>query len=138
MTMDKTDRNNISGNGYRDEKPLGKIGLPQPHQPKSKAARTARDIVTGDILENSKLRSRYPIVMYCIVLVFLYIGHNFNFQRLQRLEIQQKMELNNERSRSMVFSSMRLNTSRHSRITEEIKNRGLKLEESTIPPKKVE
>lgn len=130
--------NDTYGNSYRDEKPMGKIGLPQPRQPKSKAARTAHDIVTGDILKNTQLRSRYPIVMYCIFLVFLYIGHNFNFQRLQRLEIQQRMELNNERSRSMVFSSMRLNASRHSRITEEMTERGLQLKESTMPPKKVE
>lgn len=130
--------NNTDIKGYRDEKPLGKIGLPQQRQPKSKAARTARDIVTGDILESSRLRGKYPIVIFCIILVFLYIGHNFNFQRLQRLEIQQKMELNNERSRSMVFSSMRLNASRHSRIIEEIKDRGLQLEESMVPPKKVE
>ena len=47
------------------------------------------------------------------------------------------MELNNERSRAMVFSSMRMNASRHSRIVEEIERRGLNLEESTVPPKTV-
>jgi hypothetical protein len=86
---------------------------------------------------DSRLRRWYPLALYCILLVFLYIGHVFNFQRLQRLEIQQRMELNNERSRSMVFSSMRMNASRHSRIVEEIERRGLKLEESTVPPKTV-
>lgn len=94
---------------------------------------TSSRATSGD----SGLRRWYPLALYCILLVFLYIGHVFNFQRLQRLEIQQRMELNNERSRSMVFSSMRMNASRHSRIVEEIERRGLKLEESTVPPKTV-
>ena len=86
---------------------------------------------------DSRFRRWYPLACYCILLVFLYIAHTFNFQRLQRSEIQQRMELNNERSRAMVFSSMRMNASRHSRILEEIQRRGLNLEESTVPPKTV-
>lgn len=121
-----------------DEKPLGRVGQRPPRQPKSKAARTAREVITGDILDNERLRRWYPLTLYCIFLVFLYIGHTFNFQRLQRLEIQQRMELNEERSRAMVFSSMRMNASRHSRIMEEIQRRGIKLQESTSPPKTVE
>lgn len=95
-------------------------------------------MITGDILDNKSLRRWYPLILYCILLIFIYIGHNFNFQRLQRLEIQQSLELNNERSRAIVFSSMRLNASRHSRITEEIERRGLQLQESTAPPKTIE
>lgn len=121
-----------------DEKPLGMVGQPTPKRPKSKAARAAKDMITGDILDNKSLRRWYPLILYCILLIFIYIGHNFNFQRLQRLEIQQSLELNNERSRAIVFSSMRLNASRHSRITEEIERRGLQLQESTAPPKTIE
>lgn len=117
-----------------DEKPLGVVGQKE-RRHASRAARAAKNVITGDFMVDSRLRRWYPLAMYCILLVFLYIGHNFNFQRLQRLEIQQRMELNDERSRSMVFSSMRMNASRHSRIAEEIKRRGLPLEESTVPPK---
>lgn len=119
-----------------DEKPLGPVGQPE-RRPKSRAARAAQDVITGDFMGDRRLRRWYPLALYCILLVFLYIGHVFNFQRLQRLEIRQRMELNNERSRSMVFSSMRMNASRHSRIVEEIRRRGLPLEESTSPPKTV-
>ena len=105
-----------------DEKPIGAVGQRE-RRPKSRAARAAQDVITGDFMGDSRLRRWYPLALYCILLVFLYIGHVFNFQRLQRLEIQQRMELNNERSRSMVFSSMRMNASRHSRIVEEIERR---------------
>lgn len=129
-----TEQNN--NNGSVDEKPLGEVGTRQ-REPRSKAARAARDVITGDFMGSSKFRRWYPFALYCTLLVFLYIGHNFNFQRLQRLEIQQRMHTNEERSRSMVFSSIRMNASRHSHIIEELERRGLPLEESTVPPKEV-
>ena len=126
-----------NGNRYdRDEKPLGAIAS-RDRRPKNRAARTAQDVITGDFMGYKRLRRWYPLALYCILLVFLYIGHTFYFQRLQRLEIQQRMLLNEERSRAMVFSSMRMNASRHSHIVAEIERRGLKLEESEIPPVKV-
>ncbi len=136
--MERHDDNTTSARTAHtgDEKPLGAVGQKE-RRPKSRAARAAQDVITGDFMGYSRLRRWYPLALYCILLVFLYIGHVFNFQRLQRLEIQQRMELNNERSRSMVFSSMRMNASRHSHIVEEIRRRGLSLEESTIPPKNV-
>ena len=121
----------------QDRKPPGLVGQEEQKQPRSKAARAAREVITGDFMGDSRFRRWYPLACYCILLVFLYIAHTFNFQRLQRSEIQQRMELNNERSRAMVFSSMRMNASRHSRIVEEIERRGLNLEESTVPPKTV-
>lgn len=119
----------------KDEKPLGTTGPKEERRPRSKAAKAAQNVITGDFMGERRFRKWYPLAFYCIVLVFLYIGHNFTFQKLQRLEIRQRMELNDERSRSMVFSSMRMNASRHSRIVEEIRRRGLRLEESTTPPK---
>lgn len=132
------DKRHTHGNGdSKDEKPLGEVGRQPERKPKSKAVRAARNVITGDFMGDSRFRKWYPLALYCIFLVFLYIGHNFNFQRLQRMEIRQRMELNTERSRSMVFSSMRMNASRHSRIIEEIRRRGIPLEESTVPPKTV-
>ena len=78
-----------------DETPLGAVGQKE-RRPKSRAARAAQDVITGDFMGYSRLRRWYPLALYCILLVFLYIGHVFNFQRLQRLEIQQRMELNND------------------------------------------
>ena len=77
-----------------DEKPIGAVGQRE-RRPKSRAARAAQDVITGDFMGDSRLRRWYPLALYCILLVFLYIGHVFNFQRLQSLEIQQRMELNN-------------------------------------------
>lgn len=67
-----------------DEKPIGAVGQRE-RRPKSRAARAAQDVITGDFMGDSRLRRWYPLALYCILLVFLYIGHVFNFQRLQRL-----------------------------------------------------
>ena len=120
----------------RDEKPIGAPPV-RPARQKSTAAQVGSGMLTGEFLSDSRLRKWFPVGIYCVVLIFIYIGHNFNYQRLQRIEIQTRIELNNEKSRSMVFSSMRMNASRHSRIIEEVRRRGLLLEESTVPPKKI-
>lgn len=118
----------------KDEKPIGRSTAAK-RAPKSRAKQGVSDVITGDILASERLRKRYPLVLWCVVLVFVYIGVTFYHQRLQRLEIRQRIELNEERSRAIIFSSMRVNASRHSRITEEVAKRGLQLEESTVPPK---
>lgn len=92
-------------------------------------------IMTGEIFEESKVRSHYPFALYCCVLIVAYIAYVFNYQRLQREEIRVKIELQEERSRAMVFSSMRMNASRHSNIIGEIERRGLPLIESSTPPR---
>lgn len=132
--MRKDERNTAP----RDEKPIGRPLPIEERRPSNKAARTAADVISGDFLGSSRLRRHYPTILYCTLLVFVYIGHTFNYQRLQRLEIQERMELSRERSRAMVFSSMRMNASRHSRIVEEIQRRGLPLVESETPPKEIE
>lgn len=114
-----------------DEKPVGKSTV----RPRRRS--TVNDVITGDIIQNEKIRQWYPFMLWIVLLIFIYIGINFRHQKLQRLEIQQRIQLNEERSRAVIFSSMRMNASRHSRITDEIKRRGIPLEESTVPPKKL-
>lgn len=120
-----------------DQKPVGRSTVRQ-KEDKSKVARNVSDVITGDILTNQRLRRWYPLILWCILLVFVYIGVHFKYQRLQRIEIQERILLNEERSRAVIFSSMRMNASRHSRIVDEVQRRGLPLEESTVPPKIIE
>lgn len=91
--------------------------------------------ITGDIL--LWWRKWYPLAIYCCLLVFAYIVLNFHHQRLQREEISARLELNKERSRAVVFSSIRMNNSRPSYIMEQVRERGIELEESQQPPKKL-
>ncbi|MBO5902790.1 MAG: hypothetical protein J6Q40_02170 [Tidjanibacter sp.] len=95
-------------------------------------------IITGEIFVENKVRSHYPFALYCCALVVAYIAYVFHYQHLQRTEIGVKIELQEERSRAVVFSSMRMNASRHSNIINEVERRGLPLMESSTPPKIVD
>ena len=53
-----------------DEKPIGAVGQRE-RRPKSRAARAAQDVITGDFMGDSRLRRWYPLALYCILLVFL-------------------------------------------------------------------
>lgn len=119
-----------------DVKPIGRSTIPR--KPKSNTAQKVSDVVTGDFIFDEKIKRVYPLVLYAALLVFLYVAHHFNYQRLQREEIQQRLELNKERGRAIVFSSMRMNQTRPSYIINEVNQRGLKLEESKTPPKIIE
>lgn len=118
-------------NPYRDEKPIGKV--PKKIQPKT----TVQNAISGEFFANSKLKKYYPKIIYCVILMFVFIGYNFHFRYLQRREIQTRIERDNERSRSMVYSSMRLNASRPSRIYEEVARRNLNLTVPSVPPKTI-
>lgn len=109
----------------------------EPRKRERKVAKQVGGVVSGDILASARFRRFYPVALYVSVLVFAYILHIYNFQRLQRMELARRIELNEQRSRAVVFSSMRMNASRHSNIIQEIERRGLGLRESVTPPKYV-
>lgn len=118
-----------------------KIIKPEGSRTASASSRTKRgkgvvsSIVTGDLI--LKLKRWYMLALYCFLLMFLFTLHHFYHQNLQRDRIRLELELNRDRSRAAVFSSMRLNNSRPSYIMEQVKERGIPLEESQQPPKKL-
>ena len=91
----------------------------------------------GDYLYGRRVRKYYPLLLYCCLLILIYIAYVFYYQRTQRLEIAQKIALQEERSRALVYQSLRMNASRHSTITEEIEKRGIDLQDSPVPPKTI-
>ncbi len=107
-----------------------------PHRKRSGKTRFGV-FVSGDYLYESRFSRLYPLILYCCVLVLGYIAYVFYYQRMQRLEIAQRLELQEERSRAMVYESLRMNASRHSTVTEEIKARGIDLHDSPTPPKTI-
>lgn len=115
----------------RDEKPTGKV---KPSEINASQKRTSKSIFSGDVLYNESIRRHYPFMLYCCLLILLYMGFIFTCQRTQREEIACRIELQRERSKALLYSSERLDATRHGNITEEIKRRGLNLKEWNTPP----
>lgn len=109
-----------------------------PPRKRSKAAAGVNNVLTGDILSHKGLRRWYPFILYCVVLVFVYITHVFYIHRLETTRIREEIELNALRQKSLVYSADRMNATRQSRILEQVRQRGLGLQESLVPPKIIE
>lgn len=114
----------------RDEKPLGAV---RPSKIDESKRRSSKSIFSGDVLYNESVRKHYPFMLYCCLLILLYMGYIFTCQRAQREEIACRIELQRERSKALLISSERLDATRYNNITKEIKRRGIKIQEWNTP-----
>lgn len=129
---DKVSKNGRQATAPRkDEKPMGAV---RPSEIDKARRRSSKSIFSGDVLYSKSIRRYYTFVLYCCLLMLLYMGYNFTCQRTQREEIACRIELQRERSKSLLLSSERLDATRHNNIMAEIKRRGLRLQEWSTPP----
>lgn len=117
----------------RDEKPRGAVAPDKTHS-ETKRKGGVKKVLSGDVLYNPSTARHYPFVLYCCLLILLYMGFVFNGQRTQREEIQCRIELQRLRARSLVFSSERIQATRHANIQTEIKKRNIDIQEWATPP----
>ena len=117
----------------RDEKPRGEVA-PSPAHKEEKPKGAVRKVLSGDVLYNPRTARYYPFLLYCTLLILLYMGFVFQGQRVQREEIECRIELQRIRARSLIYSSERIEATRHSNIQNEITKRGIKIKEWPTPP----
>ena len=117
----------------RDEKPRGAVA-PSPAHKEEKPKGAVRKVLSGDVLYNPRTARYYPFLLYCTLLILLYMGFVFQGQRVQREEIECRIELQRIRARSLIYSSERIEATRHSNIQNEITKRGIKIKEWPTPP----
>ncbi len=130
-------RDKISVNGRQsteplhDEKPRGEVAPSALDRSKKRSANT---IFSGGVLYNPTIRRYYPFILYCCLLVLIYMGYFFAGQRLQREEITSQMELQKLRTRSLLMSTERHRATSHDNIIKDIERRNLKIKQWNIPP----
>ena len=115
----------------RDEKPLGAV---KPSKINEAKKRSSKRIISGEVLYSKSVKRHYPFMLYCTLLILLYMGFVFQGQRVQREEIECRIELQRRRARSLIYSSERIEATRHSNIQNEITKRGIKIKEWPTPP----
>ena len=97
--------------------------------------RSSKSIFSGDVLYSKSVRRHYPFALYCCLLILLYMGYVFTFQRAQREEITCRIELQQKRSKALLYSSEKLRVTRYNNIMEEIEKRGIGVKQWNTPPK---
>ncbi len=116
---------------HKDEKPMGSV---KPSAIDESRRRSSKSIFSGDVLYSKSVRRHYPFALYCCLLILLYMGYVFTFQRAQREEIACRIELQQKRSKALLYSSERLRATRYNNIVEEIERRGIGIKQWNTPP----
>ncbi len=114
----------------KDEKPLGAV---KPSKINASKKRSSKSLLSGEVLYSKTVKKYYPLMLYCCLLIILYMGYNFTCQRAQREEIACRIELQRERSKALLISSEKLDATRYNNITQEIKRRGINIQEWNTP-----
>ena len=108
---------------------------PQPKSAKRKGG--IRDIINGNILNKENVTAQIPYILFLAVLAIFYIGNRYKYEKLIRSEQTLQIEVKNLRAESITTASQLMFISKQSQVSRLVKERGLGLEESVTPPKKI-
>ncbi len=92
-------------------------------------------MLSGNILTRPEVRRAYPYLLYLALLMFLYIAYDYRVQALHRRHDQLSKQVETLRVRSITYASELMESTRRSKIIEEVESRGIPLQESLVPPK---
>lgn len=96
-----------------------------------------RDIINGNILSRENVTNQIPYILFLAVLAIFYIGNRYKYEKLIRSEQTLQVEVKNLRAESITTASHLMFISKQSQVSRLIKEKGLDLEESVTPPKKI-
>ncbi len=111
------------------------MGMVQPSKINEAGKRSSKSIFSGDVLYSESVRRHYPFMLYCCLLILLYMGYVFTCQRTQREEIACRIELQQKQAKALLYSSERLGATRYNNIVEEIGKRKIGIKQWNNPPK---
>lgn len=114
-----------------DRKPMGAVKPSTVGHPRKN--RTS-DFFSGDVLSRPGVRRYYPFMLYCCLLVIIYIGFVYAYQRAQREEVSCRLRLQQLRSESLLYSSERLDVVRYINLEEEIEKRNIDIRQWNTAP----
>lgn len=106
-------------------------------QKNGKRRGSLRDIINGNILGRENVSSQIPYILFLALLAILYIGNRYKHEKLIRQEQALQVEVKNLRSEAITTASELMFISKQSQVTKLINERGMDLEESMVPPKKI-
>lgn len=106
-------------------------------QPKEKRKGGVRDILNGNILSKDAVAGQIPYILFLAILAILYIGNRYRYEKLIRDGQNLQVEVKNLRAESITTASQLMFISKQSQVSRLVQEKGLGLEESVVPPKKI-
>ena len=96
-----------------------------------------KDILTGDILSKKIIQRQFPLLLFSLCFIFIYIDNRMTCEQQVRRISELNKELTNEKYICMVTEAQLLENSRIEQVKEIIKKHELNLVEESIPPYKL-
>lgn len=108
-------------------------------KPERKESRfgSVKDLLDGSIITNDFIVKQLPYIVFLVFLAFAYIANRYNAEKVVRANIKLSKEINDLRSEAITTSSELMFISKQSEVAKLVKERGLGLEESVVPPTKI-
>lgn len=120
--------------GKKDEAPEF-TDLQQPKKAARKRVNPVKDVISGNVLVRGYLVKHVPYIILLVVLAILYISNRYKNEKIAIEQQQLHEELKNLRSESITTAAELMRISRQTEVINLVKERGMELEESTVPPK---
>lgn len=118
------------------EEPVEFIDEQQPKAAEKKSVRL-KDFLSGKILTHETISAQLPYVLFLVFFAIIYIGNHYKYDKLLRDEQKARTEVKNLRAESITTAAQLMFISRQSEVAKLVEERGLGLQESTIPPKEI-
>ncbi|MDX9847555.1 MAG: FtsL-like putative cell division protein [Tenuifilaceae bacterium] len=107
---------------------------PQPKEPKRRGVFSLLD---GSLLGKDNVTNQIPYVLFLAFLAIVYIANRYKYEKLVREGQQMQIEVKNLRAESITTASQLMFISKQSQVARMVQEKGLGLEESVVPPKKI-
>jgi hypothetical protein len=110
----------------------------KPEKPKEKKSAVGlKDFLTGSILTTEMVSRQLPYILFLAFLAIFYIGNRYRYEKLVKREKNLQIEVRNMRAESITTAAQLMFISKQSEVSKLVKIRGLELEESVVPPKRI-
>lgn len=108
-------------------------------KPEKKESRfgSVKELLDGSLIANEFVGRQLIFIVFLVFLAFVYIANRYHAEKIVRRNIELTKEINDLRSEAITTSSELMFISKQSEVAKLVKERGLELEESVEPPKKI-
>ncbi|MEA4841486.1 MAG: FtsL-like putative cell division protein [Bacteroidales bacterium] len=109
----------------------------KPKMKKSSYRAFINEIFDGSFMTKDALRRNIKLILLIVACIFIYISNHYAvIMKLSEIDTLQK-ELTDIKYEALTISSQLMRESRQSYVRNMVTERGLELEDSTIPPYKI-
>lgn len=105
--------------------------------PKKPGIGSFKEILDGSLLTKDVVVKQFPFFVFLVILAVTYIGNRYHSEKIVRETIVLQNELKELRYEAIASASELMFISKQSEVAKNVEKRGMGLQESTEPPKKI-